>query len=209
MLKEASVKANDLPVISSWEPSSSRSPAHSSWVVPCKPPVTQNKLPSPWTGQNNTEMSLFHCSWSYLGIHKSIVSIIAMSPTPLRFFHEGSFAPFHLPGDYYFNVSYLLAVPVKAMHSAYIYIYILVLCQCCYDRSEHNTHLFRYSTLIHSMRKNVPFDIQMMVTKATTCFYSWLLLTGALWKVISPWNLVGIFSEIYCNFLGSRMQKEV
>lgn len=37
-------------------------------------------------GQNNTEMSLFHCNWSYLRKHKSIVSIIAVSPAPQRFF---------------------------------------------------------------------------------------------------------------------------
>lgn len=67
---------------SSWEPCSRWSLAHISWVVPCKPPVTQNKLPLLWMGQNNTEMSLFHCNWSYLGKHKSIVSIIAVSPAP-------------------------------------------------------------------------------------------------------------------------------
>lgn len=70
--------------------------AHISWVVPRKPHVTQNKLPSLWMGQNNTEMSLFHCNWSYLGKHKSIVSIIAMSSDPQRFFHKGSFACFSL-----------------------------------------------------------------------------------------------------------------
>lgn len=108
ILKEADAQSNDLPLLclSSWKLSSPWSLAHISWVVPCKPPVTQNKLPSLWMGQNNTEMSLFHCNWSYLGKHKSIVSIIAMSPAPQRFFHEGSFASFHLPTDYYFHVSY-------------------------------------------------------------------------------------------------------
>lgn len=86
-------------------------------VVPCKPLVTQNKLPSLWMGQNNTEMSLFHCNWSYLGKHKSIVSIIAMSLAPQRLFQEDSFASFHLPTDYYFHGSYFLQ-SFKRMHVA-------------------------------------------------------------------------------------------
>lgn len=72
--------------LSSWGLSCPWSLAHISWGVPCKPPVTQNKLPSLWMGQNNTEMSLFRCNWSYLGKHKSIVFIIAVAPAPQRFF---------------------------------------------------------------------------------------------------------------------------
>lgn len=94
--KEAKAQSNDLFQVSSLFFSSPWSLAHISWVVPRKPPVTQNKLPSLWMGQNNTEMSLFHCNWSYLGKHKSIVSIIAMSSDPQRFFHKGSFACFSL-----------------------------------------------------------------------------------------------------------------
>lgn len=89
----------------SWNLSPPWSLAHISQFVPSKHPVTQNKLPSLWMGQNNTEMSLLRCNWSYLGKHKSIVSIIAMSPVPWRFFHEGPFASFHLHSDYYFHVS--------------------------------------------------------------------------------------------------------
>lgn len=63
---------------------------------PCKSPVTQNKLPSQWMGQIHTEMSLFRRNWSYLGKHKSIVSIIAMSPDPLRCFHKDHLHSFHL-----------------------------------------------------------------------------------------------------------------
>lgn len=60
--------------LSSWGLSCPWSLAHISWGVPCKPPVTENKLP---------------CNWSYLGKHKSIVFIIAMAPASQRFFHEG------------------------------------------------------------------------------------------------------------------------
>lgn len=83
--------------LSNWELCSPWSLAHISWGVPCKSPVTQNKLLSLWMGQNNTEMSLFRCNWSYLGKHKSIVSIIAMSPGPQRFFHEGFSASLLFP----------------------------------------------------------------------------------------------------------------
>lgn len=75
---------------------------HISLVVPCKSPVTQNKLPSQWMGQNNTEMSLFHRNWSYLGKHKSIASIIAMSLAPRRLFYKDHITSFHLCNTYYF-----------------------------------------------------------------------------------------------------------
>lgn len=75
---------------------------HISLVVPCKSPVTQNKLPLQWMGQNNIEMSLFRRNWSYLGKHKSIVSIIAMSPAPPRLFHKDHLTSFHLCNAYYF-----------------------------------------------------------------------------------------------------------
>lgn len=94
------------PHLSSRKLSSPWSLLHINQVVPCKPSVTQNKLPLLWMGQNNTEMSLFHCNWSCLWKHKSIVSIIAVSPAPQRFLHEDSFASFHLSTDYYFHVSY-------------------------------------------------------------------------------------------------------
>lgn len=38
-------------------------------------------------GQSKTQMSLFHCNWSYLGKHQSIFSIIAMSMAPRRLLH--------------------------------------------------------------------------------------------------------------------------
>lgn len=175
--------------------------------VPCKPPVTQNKLPSLWMGQNNTEMSLFRRNWSYHGKHKSIVSIIVVSPAPQRFIHQDSFASFHLPTDYYFHVSYFWQSS-RSMLNRFIFFYFFYSLQWVFVwHIQYNTPLY-FSISISSCSSPSIQDFQACSILAVTPIF-WMKTQESSLALRCIFHIFSFYIKCYVVFRKKEQPKPV